>query len=183
MEGKKGSYRIQDDFQDGDSAGWTTLEGSFAVSDVDDDLAFKATSNDAIAVVGDSAWANYSVQGKMKAGNTAGGGMKLLGRVQSAGYYYQLELLANGQWKIHKNDNYKWIDLAGGTFEVVPETWYTLKLTLNGSTLTASVSYDEGRTWTTLGSVSDTLYGSGKPGVAAWGGMLPTFDNIQVEQL
>jgi hypothetical protein len=45
---------------------------------------------------------------------------------------------------------------------------YHLKLDMQGSLLTALISTNGGASWTTLGSVNDATYSTGRIGVWAW---------------
>jgi hypothetical protein len=111
------------------------------------------------------------------------GGACILGRVQSNSQYYQLELKkdtsAVKKWWLWKNNSGTWTQIAAGNYTFVANSYYLLRLEMNGSSLTAKVSTDYGVNFTTLGSGTDTTFISGKIGVRGWGTVC-MFDDVKV---
>ncbi len=176
-----------DDFQDGNADGWAQDQGTWQVSQPEgESKEYRSASMvDNISTAGTANWTNYSVQGYV---NMTGedGGVALLGRLQDASHYYQVELrkdvsgTGTKKWYIWKNDGEQWTELAGGSFNFAPNTYYLLRLDMSGSTLTAQISTDYGGSFQTLGSGTDSRYTSGKIGVRSWDNFT-RFDTIRVE--
>ena len=82
-------------------------------------------------------------------------------------------------WFIHRRDGTRWVDIALGSYPWVANRQYHLKLDMQGSQLTALISTDGGTSWTTLGSVNDATYASGRIGVRAWD-TTAYVDNVRV---
>ena len=132
-----------DDFEDGNSSGWTTSGGSWSVvADGTRVLRQSSTSSDARARAGSTGWTNYTVAVRVKplAFNGANRFVALLARAQSNTSYYYLALRSNNTVELKK--------LVGGsstTFATAPvtvsiNTWYTLSLSVSGATLTGRVN-------------------------------------------
>lgn len=136
-----GGNLFSDDFEDGNSTGWTVVNGSWSVV-TDGTKVFKqsSTSGEGLVYAGNSSWTNYTVEAKLKlynvGANTASG---IIARYADGNNYYLLRLHGSGKVQLYKK--------AGGTFALLQEatqtgaanTWYTLKLVMNGSVLTGYV--------------------------------------------
>lgn len=131
---------FSDDFEDGNSTGWTVVNGSWSVV-TDGTKVFKqsGTTGEAMAYAGNTSWTNYTVQAKVKLyGQSSGSG--ILGRYQNNNNFYMFRLHnASGKVQLYKR--------VAGTFTLLQETAvtinlntnYTLKLVLNGTGLTGYV--------------------------------------------
>lgn len=176
-----GQQLFWDDFESGSSGQWSPASGTWGVCQVGSNSKEYCGSdpNENISLAGSSSWTNYSVQGYVVA-NSNSGGICLLGRVQDSTHFYQLELKqANGWYLFQRNGSSTWNAIASGSFNFASNTYYLLRLDMNGSTLTASYSTDYGSTWNTLGSGNDSTYSSGGIGVRVWG-TAGRFDQIKV---
>ena len=81
---------FSDDFNDGNSDGWTATPGTWAV--VNSQYVSPHTANVAITSVGDAAWKNYAAQAKLKFSN-AWKSAGLIARYNgSAGYYLRVDV-------------------------------------------------------------------------------------------
>lgn len=153
-----------DDFEDGNSAGWTVVNGSWSVVD-DGTKVYKqsGTSGEALTYAGNTAWTNYSIQAKVKPYNvgtqTASG---ILARYTDSSNYYMFRLCETNRVQLYKK--------VGGTFTLLQETsmtvnantWYTLKLSVNGSAVTGYVDGAQ------KVSVTDTSLGNGCIGLRCY---------------
>lgn len=132
---------ISDDFEDGNTTGWIFVSGTWTVvADGTNVLRQSATTGQQIGVLGDPNWKNYFVSGRVKP-VTAGGAPGIIGRYVDASNYYLL--------RIHESlelvQLYKFV---GGTATLLQEapltintnTWYNLRLAMNGTTLTGYVN-------------------------------------------
>lgn len=166
-----GTQLFLDDFEDGDANGWTATGGTWAVCQVGSNSKeyCKSDSGSGLALAGNTAWSNYSVDAYVNLAS-AGGSVALLGRAQDSNRFYQLELKQSGTskvWAIWKNNNGTWSQIAEGPFNWSANSYYLLRFTLNGSTLSGEYSTNFGSSFLPLGSGSDSTFSSGKIGVRA----------------
>lgn len=169
---------FSDDFEDGNSTGWTTSGGSWAVA-IDGSRVFRqsGTSGDARARAGSTAWTSYAVQARVKAlaFNGSGRFVALLARVQSNTSYYYLTLRNNNQLEIKKLVSGSSTTLAARAFTVTIGTWYTLRLEATGSTLRG---YVDGALQLTA---TDGQFASGQVGLATFNAS-GAFDDVLVTE-
>jgi hypothetical protein len=178
---------FQDNFEGGSSEGWTPNGGTWEVCQPPTftKVYCKTTSQDNLSLAGSSAWQDYTVQGYVIMPDE-NGGVGILGRVQNASQYYQLELRKDPttgvkKWWISKRDKGVWTHIASGNYNFIANAFYFLRLDMRGSLLTAAVAADAGtyHTFTILGSGTDTSFTAGKIGVRSWGSTA-RFDEIKV---
>jgi len=154
---------LTDDFEDGNSSGWSTSGGTWSVV-TDGSRVFRqaGTSADAVARAGSSGWTNYTVTARVKplAFGNSSRFVALLARVRANTSYYYLALTGSGTAVLGKRVSGTLTPLAQASFAVSPGTWYTLSLTVSGASLTGSVGGGP-----TL-SASDGQYASGQTGFA-----------------
>ena len=143
----------------GSYAGRSQLNAS--VGATSEELSIAATAN----------WTNFSTAAWVNLANW-NGGLGLLGRLTDTTHYYMLEIKKNSSgipaWFISKRDGGNIITLASGSLTYTANTWLRLRLTMNGSTLTAESSTD-GTNYTALGSATDSTFTTGRVGLRAWG--------------
>lgn len=136
-----GGILFSDNFEDGDANGWTVVNGSWSVV-TDGTKVYKQTSTtgEGLVYAGNSAWTNYAVEAKLKLYTTGTAATGIIGRYTNSNNYYLLRLhIGYGKVELYKK--------SGGTFTLLQEavmsintnTWYTLKLVLNGTSLTGYV--------------------------------------------
>jgi hypothetical protein len=168
-----GAALFADNFDTG-LGNWNVLSGRFNNSTSFNGRGWVYTAVggglDEFAVAGSPSWTNYSVAGWV-ALTSLGGGASLVGREVDAKHFYQLEVKAdangNPGWFLIKREGNNFTTLASGPLSYTAGTWLRLRLTMNGSTLTAESSVD-GSTYTVLGTATDGGYTSGRIGVRAW---------------
>jgi pectate lyase len=154
---------LSDDFEDGNSSGWSTSGGTWSVvTDGSRVLRQGGTSADAVARAGSSAWTNYTVTARVKPIAYANSSrfVALLSRVRANTSYYYLALTGGGTLVLGKRVSGSLTPLAQTSFAVAPGTWYSLSLTASGSSLTGGVAGGP-----TL-SATDSQYPSGQTGLA-----------------
>jgi hypothetical protein len=181
--GTPGTQAFFDDFEDGAADGWATSGGGWSVCQVGGNSReyCKSDSGTGLSTAGSGSWADYDVQAYLTQ-STTNGSAALLARVQDANRFYQLELKNDGgtrRWAIWKNDNGSWSEITKGDFGWNAGDYYLLRFTVQGSTLTASISTNNGQSWQTLGSGSDSTFGSGRVGVRSTGSSA-RFDQVRV---
>lgn len=183
-----GTQLFYDDFEDSSTSQWTPTSGTWSICQPPNNShEYCKTSTDtagdtALSSAGTASWTNYSVQSYVNFANTSGS-TAILGRFQDATHYYDAEMHQNGngtdQVQIWKNNGNTWTLVAAGNYTYAANTYYLLKLDLNGSTLTASVSANHGSSFQTVTTGSDTTFTAGKIGLRAWG-TPANFDAVQV---
>ncbi|MEV4630833.1 pectate lyase [Micromonospora sp. NPDC049523] len=168
---------FSDNFDDGNSTGWTASGGSWSVAtDGSPVLRQSGTSADARSRAGATNWTDYTVRARVKptAFNGANRFVALTARAQSATSYYYLALRSNNTVELKKLSNGTSTTLASAAVTVVAGTWYGLSLQVSGSTLTGRV--DNGPVLT----ATDGQYPTGQVGVATFYASAH-FDDVLVE--
>jgi hypothetical protein len=155
-----------DDFDDGDDAGWTVVEGTWSVVD----STYRCvTTGDGRSVAGDSTWTDYVYAGRFLFDPSDPAEASLVFRVQDAaaganqGHYYQLANYVNtDQVRLHRIDNAAHL-LATVSYGYQPDTWYAFTVEVWGPFI---------RYWVdgslVLQYENATEYADGRIGVKAW---------------
>jgi len=181
-----GPQVLSDDFEDGNADGWTTTGGTWSVVQPSGHSKeyHRTSSGETISSRGSSSWTNYTVQSYVKVGSTdsAAG---LMARMQADNKFYLLELgrdvTGSGAqiWGLWKNNGGAWTKLASGSYAFDTNTYYLLRLTVNGNTLSAAVSTTWGSSFNELGSATDSTFSSGYIGLRPRGAGA-AFDAVKV---
>ncbi|WP_173057648.1 pectate lyase family protein [Phytohabitans houttuyneae] len=155
---------LSDDFQDGNSNGWSKSGGTWSVV-TDGSLAYRqsGTSSDARSLVGATTWTDYSVQARVKptgfgAANRYAG---LIARAQSSSNYYALVLTSSGGVQLIKRTGGEPVVLGTGSGAGGTGTWSTLMLAASGSQLYGYVNGN------LVVQATDSAFSTGRAGVAA----------------
>lgn len=120
------------------------------------------------ALIGDNSLVNYTVQTDVMFEQT-GGSVAVLGRFGAREYWqvgqinaYYLKVSQSGAWQILRGDTGGGLALlaSGARTALAANTWHTVALRMEGSVLTAIAD------GVTLGTATDTTYGSGPAGIA-----------------
>jgi len=169
------------DFAQGNTSGWNPVSTSWITATWQAQASYNGVSNvyaktgtaTGISLAGSSSWTNYTFKALVNLKNL-NGGICLLGRVQDATHYYQLEIRENSagkvMWWIQKDNGGTYTMLASGPLSYTAGSWVYLSFTLNGSRLTAQMSpASNSSNITTLGSVVDSTWSAGRVGLRAWG--------------
>ncbi|KAA2264220.1 galactosylceramidase [Solihabitans fulvus] len=131
-------------------------------------------------IMGDASWANYTVS--TDALLRQAGTVEVLGRVMQQGQNnngldaYHLRVTDTGAWSIVRTDQ-KWTTTtlrSGAVNALGLNTWHTIALGMQGSTLTASV---DGKV---VGSATDATFTNGQAGFGVGGYQTDQFDNFAV---
>ncbi|MFC0105409.1 pectate lyase family protein [Kibdelosporangium aridum] len=152
---------LSDDFEDGNTTGWSTSSGSWSVvADGSRALRQSGTSSDARALLGLS-WSDQSVQVRVKPTGFGATNrhVAVAARAQNASSYYYLALTANSSVVLGKRSGSGFTTLASAPAAVSTGSWYTLRLEAFGTTLRGFVD------GTLLTSAVDTSFASGRVGV------------------
>jgi fibronectin type 3 domain-containing protein len=134
---------FSDDFQDGNDSGWTRSSGTWAIV-TDGSLAYRqsGTSSDSNARAGSSTWTNYSIQARVKPTgfNGADRYAGVMARVVNSNHYYFLALQNGNRLLLGKRAGSSPITLATKAFTFSTGTFYTLRIDVNGSSLSGYVN-------------------------------------------
>ncbi|HZU14545.1 MAG TPA: cellulase family glycosylhydrolase [Chloroflexota bacterium] len=155
-------------------AGWTVAGGTWTVRNDGTRVASETSDLSTVKelVAGSSAWTNYTVQTDLKVTGSTTPSVGIAARRQNVGNGYQFLLKQGDAWFLGKQVNGVWTTLGAGTYNYTLNTWYTFKLTLNGTWLTASIN------GTQLISTSDSTFASGGISLRLSGS--GEFDNVLV---
>jgi hypothetical protein len=180
------------DFENGTTGSWTPASGIWSSCRTVTTGTLELCQTDATAQLssaafdGDSAWTDYSVQAEAKIYNYVSGEIGIIGRAQDASHYYQLSLkrdaAGNKKWWLSKNDGGVITVLASGIQYFQSGYYYLLRLRMYKQHLEASISFDKGVTFDSLGFAEDTRYRSGRIGLMT-GNTKGVFDNVAVNTL
>jgi pectate lyase len=167
---------FSDNFEDGNSAGWSTSGGTWSVAtDGSRVLRQSGTSSDARARAGSSSWTNYTVTARVKptAFNGSSRFVAVLARAQSNTSYYYLALRSTNVVELKKLVGGSSTTLASASIPVTLNTFYTLSLSVSGTQLSGSV--DGGTPLT----ATDSQFSAGGIGVATFFASA-SFDDVSV---
>ncbi|GAB3002407.1 pectate lyase family protein [Saccharothrix stipae] len=151
-----------DDFEDGNSTGWSGSGGSWSVvADGSRVWRQSGTSSDARASAG-AVWSGQSVQARVKptAFNGANRHVAVTARVQNTGNYYYLGLTNAGTAVLGKRVGGGFTALASAPVAVTVGAWHTVRLEAFGSTLRGFVN------GAAVVTATDATFGSGRVGLA-----------------
>ncbi|GIF66779.1 hypothetical protein Ais01nite_48140 [Asanoa ishikariensis] len=174
--GASAATLFSDDFEDGNSSGWTTNGGSWSVTaDGSRVLRQSSTSSDARALAGTASWTDYAVQARVRpvAFNGSNRFVAVLARVQSSTSYYYLALRSNNTVELKKLVGGSSTTLDTASVGVSAGSFYTLRLEVAGSTLRGYVN------GALLAEASDSQWSSGRVGVATFY-TSASFDDVAV---
>jgi hypothetical protein len=136
------------------------------------------TDHDPYTIIGDTSWTNYTVQADVLLEQP--GSAEVLGRVNQQSKNnkglnsYRASISDTGAWSIVKTDTTQTTTtLASGTTTAPgTNTWHTLALKMQGSTLTALLD------GSALGSATDATFTSGMAGLGVVGYQTDQFANF-----
>lgn len=137
-----GGSLFSDNFEDGNAAGWTNVNGTWSVV-TDGTYVYKNTNTvgESLTYAGQSTWTNYTVEAKVKlynSGSTVGAGV--VARYTDSNNYYMFRVHeGSDKAQLYKKIGGSFTLLNEGAVTINPNTTYTLKLVLNGSSLTGYV--------------------------------------------
>jgi pectate lyase len=153
-----------DNFQDGNSSGWSTSGGSWAVV-TDGTLAYRqnnTSSELARSFNGSTGWTNYQVQARVKP-LSFNGSNRLVGiaaRVTSNTRMYRLALINSNRAELQAVNGSQITVIGSASLTVSTGTFYTLRIEVNGSTIRGFVN------GTQVGSGTNSQYSAGRIGLA-----------------
>ncbi len=171
-----------DDFEDGVPDNWTTVLGTWSII-TDGTLVYSqsATTGDAwsyVSATGSSSWTNYSVESRVKlVSSSAFAGV--YGRWVDNTHWYYATLRSNNTIELKKNNGgtiTQLTTLSPKSYTITPNTWYTVKLVMNGPNIELYIDN------VLQLSATDTTFASG---TVAMGSYLTSanFDDVAVSSV
>jgi hypothetical protein len=125
-------------------------------------------------VAGSSSWTDYTVQADVQPPSSPNG-VALTARRQDGYNNYQFQLKNGHWWNLGKRVAGVWTTLAQGAYDYTAGSWYTLSLSVQGTTISAAINGSP------VASVSDSSFGSG--GISLRTTTTPSYDNVVVSSL
>ncbi len=167
-------------FNTGTSSGWGTANGSWSVAGGGGSYVYRqsSTSTTAHAYNGSTSWANYSMEARVQAlaFNGSGRYIGIVARYASSSQYYFLALTNSNTLELRKKVSGTVTTLASKSYIVTTGTWYTLKLVVSGTSLTAFVNGVQEL------AASDSAIASGRIAVTTYNASAE-FDDVVVDDL
>lgn len=184
-DAKRGPLLFFDNFESGEARKWTPLDGAWNLDPTPTVVKQYRTLSRwrSVALAGSAVWTNYEIRARVTI-TADDGGAGVLGRVQGKHHYYELVIETDGYgtkaWTLRRRTGHSvWTQLASGPFAHELGVPYVLRLLMDGARLEASISKDDGLTFTRLGEASDTTWASGKIGLTS-NRALASFDDVSV---
>ncbi|BCY12003.1 cellulose-binding protein [Actinoplanes sp. L3-i22] len=151
------------DFESGSTSAWSKSGGTWSVVTDGTQVLQQSdtTSERAREFGGTASWTNYAVQARVKAtafGSTSGV-VALTARAAGATKMYRLSLTGGNKVQLEAMNGSAITVLASLAQTISTSTFYTLKLTVNGTTISGSVN------GTSVGSATDSSIASGRIGL------------------
>lgn len=169
-----GAPLFADDFEDGNSNGWSKSGGSWSiVTDGSRALRQSGTSADARAFAGDVTWTDYAVQARVKPIAYNGQSVGVIARAQNSSNYYALTL-TGGQARLVKRVGGAVSTLATGVAAVPAGSWATVRLEAAGGTLRGLVGGAQ------VVTATDATFAAGRLGLTS-SYASATFDDVTAD--
>jgi hypothetical protein len=172
------------------TSNWTPVGGTWSVqaAHAGRNNVYRQAANvsSTYSLAGSSTLGNYSISAWVNMDTLAtNGSIGVIGRYQDGNNYYTLQIASadgiNVVWRIQRLRAGLLTTLASGALAYTPGTWRNIRLSMNGSTLTAAQSTN-GVSYTTLGTATDTSFATGRFGVrTTW--TTGWFDEVRVAMI
>ncbi len=131
---------FSDNFNDGNATGWTATQGTWSVvSDSGSYVYYKSGTDEGRTSAG-STWTNYAVEARVKVDNFNGSNRAYVcGRYKDGNNFYAASLMSN-TIEIRKKVSGSSTTIASKSYAVATGTWYTVRLVMNGSSISMYVN-------------------------------------------
>jgi len=138
---------LSDNFEDGNSAGWTSASGSWSVVTDDTKTLKQSASATSLITAGDS-WTDYTYEAKMKMPITnANAGIVF--RVKDSNNYYMYRInSAASKLELYKCVDGTMTSLSTTPFTAVAKQWYTVKVVMQENNIKCYVDGELKTEWT-----------------------------------
>ncbi|NQX46506.1 DUF1080 domain-containing protein [Paenibacillus tritici] len=150
IDANPGSVRFTDNFEDGNTTGWTAAAGTWSVTTDGNTKALIQTKGNGAALItaGDS-WKDVAVEAKVKV-PIANANAGILFRVQDANNYYMYRINVNDKkLELFKAVNGTLTPVSSTMFaDAAANQWYTLKAVIKGNRILGFVDGQRKLEWT-----------------------------------
>ena len=159
--------------------GWTVVNGAYWTVQPDGGAVLQQGDPDTSQLytikAGSSAWTDYTVQASVKPGaNDLSQTSDIMARYTDDNNHYSLLLKNDSEWYLGMRSGGTWTTFAQGSFPYANQ-FYTLALTVNGSTISAAIN------GSTVATVKDSTLSSGQ--IAFSTSATSELDNVLVRSL
>ncbi|RLP92816.1 pectate lyase [Micromonospora sp. BL4] len=165
-----------DDFNDGNTSGWSKSGGTWTVDGSGVLNQSNAGSSLARQFAGQTSWTNYSVQARVRP-VSFGSSSSLVGlaaRSSSSTKMYRLALLGSGRAELQAVNGSSITSIGSASLGIGTGSWYTLRIETSGSTIRGFVNGAQ------IAAGSNSLVGAGRIGlVTAYAS--GSFDDVAVD--
>ncbi|RLP99531.1 pectate lyase [Micromonospora sp. CV4] len=165
-----------DDFNDGNTSGWSKSGGTWTVDGSGVLNQSNAGSSLARQFAGQTSWTNYSVQARVRP-VSFGSSSSLVGlaaRSSSSTKMYRLALLGSGRAELQAVNGSSITSIGSASLGIGTGSWYTLRIEASGSTIRGFVNGAQ------IAAGSNSLVGAGRIGlVTAYAS--GSFDDVAVD--
>jgi pectate lyase len=149
-----------DNFDDGNTSGWSKSGGDWTVVSDGSPTVQQGNNGSELArnFAGDTGWTSYQLQARVKP-MSFNGSNRLVGialRSESATRMYRLALINANRAELQVVNGSSVTVLGSASLTVSANTWYTLRITANGSSISGTVN------GASVGSASNSAYGAGR---------------------
>jgi hypothetical protein len=145
-------------FDSGSASGWTALSGTWGV--IDGEYRQLSTSGTGITLSGDSSWADYMLQAKVKNVSSGTRSFGLIARYKdNDNYYFAVYERAEAKWKLYKRVSGANHELGTYAESWPNDTYKTVKMTVNGSSIRLNVDGQD------IIAKTDSVISKGKVGL------------------
>ncbi|WP_168120407.1 family 16 glycoside hydrolase [Paenibacillus sp. HB172176] len=139
--------RFNDNFEDGNSTGWSSASGSWSVTTDGTKVLNQNNSTTALITAGD-AWTDYVYEAKAKM-PIANANAGIVFRVQNADNYYMYRINSSNQkLELYKAVNGQLTLESSTSFAAQPNQWYAIKIFVQGNTIKGYVDGALKTEWT-----------------------------------
>jgi hypothetical protein len=149
-------------FEGGSISDWSKSGGDWSVVTDGSKVAHQANagSENARLFAGSTSWTGYTVTARVKPLSLGSGGLVgLLARASGSTKFYRLALIPGNLVQLQAVNGSSVTVLGSASPSVSTGTWYTLAITVNGSTVSGTVN------GSSVGSKSDSLISAGRIGL------------------
>jgi pectate lyase len=134
---------FSDNFESGNTSAWSKSGGTWSLVS-DGSQVFQQSDNTtdrARQFAGSTSWTNYTLQARVKATSFANSGsvVSLAARVSGATKMYRLSLTNSNTVRLEFMNGSTLVTIASLSHTISTNTFYTLSITVNGSTISGSI--------------------------------------------
>ncbi len=138
---------FSDDFEDGNSTGWTSNGGTWNVAADDTKILVQKANTTGLITAGDT-WTDYVYEAKVRVPiSNANAGLVFRVLDNKNFYMYRLNV-ANQKLELYKSVDGVMTNVSSKTFTTAAKQWYTLKVIVQGNTVKGFVDGERTMEWT-----------------------------------